>query len=397
MAAYIFFDPVYRDGRVCGAYANVTRIAPTAPAGCLNLIMREAMAKFKAELEREAAAAAKKAAGDDGGDDLAGRDQEQEEAQPAKRLSKKERLALKAAALAARGVSAEELRAQRAAKRQGQQQQQPAAAAAAAAPALNAAAKPPPPPPRKQQQQPLPPFFVSLGMAPFYALASGADADPEIPGEASATRVMRLVYEYGQTFYPYKAIAFSKTRYGGGLDEEARAFPRDRAARWRPVYVASSLDAPTFVALFDLGALVGFWKGPFEAIATFVRYEWAGLKGRVAARMAARRAAAAAARGPAARRRDESGAAVAAAPTKPALLVGAEAAAVVPGPPTPGLAPAEPVTPSFASAASAPGSVVSDVDAYASFAGNGDAAAAAKGAAAAVSPPPPRAGAVAVC
>ena len=34
-----------------------TRIAPTAPPGCLNLIMREALAAFKGELEREAAAA----------------------------------------------------------------------------------------------------------------------------------------------------------------------------------------------------------------------------------------------------------------------------------------------------------------------------------------------------
>jgi hypothetical protein len=324
MVAYVFFDPVYEDGRMCGAYANVTRISPDAPHGCLNLIMREALAQFRRELEGEAAA--KKAAAavaksavngrrDHDNDDLAAqRDQdggadEKEE----RKLSRKERLALKTAALAARGLSPEELRAQRAAKKQqaaaaaasgsaGGKAASPnnteAAPAPAPAPAAAPAAwrRPPKPKSNSNTNNNLPPFFVSLGMAPFFALggdaaasdpakAAAACVDPDIPGERSATRVMELVYEYGQTFYPYKAIAFSKTRYGGGLDEKTRTFPRDPAARWRPVYAASSLDAPTFVALFDLGALVGFWEGPFNAIATFVRYEWSGLKRRLQARM----------------------------------------------------------------------------------------------------------------
>jgi hypothetical protein len=299
MVAYIFFDPVYENGRMCGAYANVTRISPDAPHGCLNLIMREALAQFRRELELEREAEAAKRGDDaDADDDVAAAARDQDDTNQPAKLSRKQRLALKQAALMARTQSTEELRAARAAKK--------AAAAAGGSGAARAASAPPPSSSsvsapripscrslastksgRLTNTTNLPPFFVSLGMAPFFALGGGSDdpVDPDIPGERSATRVMEWVYEHGQTFYPYKAIAFSKTRYGGGLDERTRTFPRDPAARWRPVYAASSLDAPTFVALFDLGALVGFWKGPFNAIATFVRYEFAGLKRKIEARV----------------------------------------------------------------------------------------------------------------
>jgi hypothetical protein len=402
MVAYIFFDPVFEGGRLKGVYANVTRISPEAPPGCLNLIMREALKKFRSELEseaqqlkEEAARKNKAAAADDNDDDLAARDQSEQEQQPQQKLTRKERLALKAAALAARGVSAEELRAQRAAKKE----QQAAVAASGGRrgkdrrqPQVTQERAPKPTPTnttdtntkntKNTQNTNLPPFFVSLGMAPFFALSGDGGVgtgpvDPELPGERSATRVMGWVYEHGQTFYPYKAIAFSKTRYGGGLDEGTWTFPRDKAARWRPVYAASSLDAPTFVALFDLGALVGFWKGPFNAIATFVRYEWSGLKARVAARLEGSRrrrrgaggkegeggadgaplaafgGAAAATRGPP----------VSAPPVLAAFgadTVATPAPPVSPPPPPVLAAPAPPPAPSVSSAASAPGSVVTD-------------------------------------
>jgi hypothetical protein len=41
LRGYIFFDGVFEGGRLVGYYANVTRLAPDAHPGTLNLIIRE--------------------------------------------------------------------------------------------------------------------------------------------------------------------------------------------------------------------------------------------------------------------------------------------------------------------------------------------------------------------
>ncbi len=49
LVAFIYFDPIWRDGVTTGYIASVLRRLPTAPKGALDLIVREAMERFRTE------------------------------------------------------------------------------------------------------------------------------------------------------------------------------------------------------------------------------------------------------------------------------------------------------------------------------------------------------------
>ena len=105
--------------------------------------------------------------------------------------------------------------------------------------------------------------FVSLGLSPFHQLKDG-----EMKHSKAFARLLNITYERGNTFYPYKAIALSKAKYGAGLHD---GIYEDPNVTYRMTYLCHSHSKVASLTMFDLGVFVGFWSNPPDAVLTMVK------------------------------------------------------------------------------------------------------------------------------
>lgn len=94
---------------------------------------------------------------------------------------------------------------------------------------------------------------LSLGMSPFHNLV-----DDSYRYDEDLRRMFLWLMEKANDFYPYKGLALSKAKYGGGMTDGRY---NDPCVAWKPVYMAHTAWQPRF-DMYRLGLFSGFME-PF--------------------------------------------------------------------------------------------------------------------------------------
>eukprot|EP00798_Chlamydomonas_sp_ICE-L_P024925 gene24925-10576_t len=112
--------------------------------------------------------------------------------------------------------------------------------------------------------------ILSLGLSPLHGLKEGPSS---FRSDADTRKWLEFTYEKCNSFYPYKNLASSKSKYGGGsleglTDPQDHPHYPDTSVRWKPVYLAHRMTIPSY-DLTRMGLMFGTILGVTHCTVTF--------------------------------------------------------------------------------------------------------------------------------